>query len=55
MVKMGMNYQVFNISIQNIREMKAKFNVMVEQYEDGYYVATVPSLTQLPYPGQEPG
>ncbi|UEC42112.1 MAG: hypothetical protein METHAR1v1_350001 [Methanothrix sp.] len=24
--------------------MKAKFNVLVERDEDGYYVATVPSL-----------
>ncbi len=30
--------------MQNSREMKAKFNVLVEKDEDGYYVATVPSL-----------
>jgi predicted RNase H-like HicB family nuclease len=36
--------QVFKISTQNSREMKAKSNVLVERDEDGYYVATVPSL-----------
>ncbi|AET65195.1 hypothetical protein Mhar_1838 [Methanothrix harundinacea 6Ac] len=36
--------KVFNIKTQNSREMKAKFNVLVERDEDGYYVATVPSL-----------
>ena len=36
--------QLFKISMQNSREMKAKFNVLVERDEDGYYVATVPSL-----------
>jgi len=30
--------------MQNSREMKAKFNVLVERDEDGYYVATVPTL-----------
>ena len=36
--------KVFKISTQNSREMKTKFNVLVERDEDGYYVATVPSL-----------
>jgi predicted RNase H-like HicB family nuclease len=30
--------------MQNGLVMKAKFNVLVEKDEDGYYVATVPSL-----------
>ena len=36
--------KVFKISTQNSREMKTKFNVLVERDEDGYYVATDPSL-----------
>jgi len=36
--------KVFKISTQNSREMKTKFNVLVERDEDGYYIATVPSL-----------
>jgi len=36
--------KVFKISTQNSREMKTKFNVLVERDEDGYYVAAVPSL-----------
>lgn len=39
-----LNNHVFKISTQNSREMKAKFNVLVEKDENGYYVATVPSL-----------
>jgi len=38
--------QVFKTSTQNIQEMKSKFSVLVERDEDGWYVATVPSLPE---------
>jgi hypothetical protein len=30
-----------------------KFMVLIERDEEGYYVATVPALRELPYAGQK--